>query len=116
MIRVSREQLAERWALTYSQDGYQVRSEQVAGYDRPQPTAGIRPDLEAVKGNERVLVKIIESPETLDDDALRRALEVLEEARASGAKLHLIVAAECAKNIKERLDEWQIHADLVHVT
>jgi hypothetical protein len=53
MMRVSREQLAERWALTYSQDGYDVRAEHVPGRRYPRPTAGVVPDLEALKGDER---------------------------------------------------------------
>jgi hypothetical protein len=116
MIRISREQLAERWALTYSQDGYDVRAEHVPGHRYPQPTSGVVPDLEAIKGQERVLVHIIDSPEALDDSDRRADLEALNKARGQDTRLHIVVAAECAHGIKERLDEWRVHPDLVHVT
>jgi len=116
MIRISRSELAERWALTYSQDGYDVRAEHVPGRRFPHPTDGVVPDLEALKGDHRVLVYIIESPETLDDQRSRDALTKLNKARDNGAKLHVIVAAECAHNIKEVLDGWHVHPDAVHVT
>ena len=116
MIRVSREQLAERWALTYSQDGYDVRAEHVPGRRYPQPTSGVVPDLEAIKGQERVLVHIIDSPEALDDSRRRTDLEVLNKARGHHTQLHILVAAACDHGIKERLDERHVHPDLVHVT
>ena len=116
MWRISRDQLAERWALTYRQDGYDVRAEHVPGHRYPKPSAGVSPDLEAIKGNERVLVHIIDSCESLEDSDTRTNLQALNKARREGARLHIVVAAECAHGIKERLDEWQVEADLVHVT
>jgi hypothetical protein len=116
MIRVSREQLAERWALTYSQDGYDVRAEHVPGRRYPQPTSGVVPDLEALKGRERVLVYIIDSPESLNNPERQSELEALNKARGGDTRLHILVAAECAHEIKECLDAWHVHADLVHVT
>jgi hypothetical protein len=116
MIRVSREQLAERWALTYSQDGYDVRAEHVPGHRYPQPTSGVVPDLEALKGRERVLVHIIDSPESLEDSDRRTDLEKLNKACGGDTRLHIVVAAECARGIKERLEAWHVHPTLVHVT
>ncbi len=116
MIRVSREQLAERWALTYAQDGYQVRATGVSGLEAARPLEGVTPDIEADKDREQILIRIIASPESLEDAGLRRELEALQRARTSRRKLHLIVAAECAHDIKERLDAWHIHADQVHIT
>lgn len=116
MIRISRAELAERWALTYSQDGYDVRAEHVPGHRFPEPTDGVVPDLEALKGDQRVLVHIIDSPEALDDAGRRSALEKLAKARERGAQLHVVVAAEAAHGIQERLAGWHVHPDLVHVT
>ena len=109
MLRISRGQLAERWAFTYRQDGYDV-AEHEPGERQPGP------HLEATKGNERVLIYIIDSPEALEDADTRDELQALDKTRTNGAKLHVVVAAECAHCIKERLDEWQVEADLVHVT
>jgi hypothetical protein len=109
MLRISREQLAERWALTYRQDGYDV-AENTTGEGQP------RPHLEATKGNERVQIYIIDSPEALEDADTREELQTLNKARSNGTQLHIVVAAECAHAIKERLDQWQVEADLVHVT
>lgn len=116
MIRVSREQLAERWALTYAQDGYQVRATGVPGLEPASPVAGFTPDIEASKEGERVIVRIVATPDALQSESLQRDLSALEESRAADQKLHLIVAAECAHDIKERLDAWHVHADQVHVT
>ncbi len=58
-----------------------MRAERVPGRRFPRPTGGVVPDLEAVKGIERVLVYIIDSPEALDDMKRRTALEALEKAR-----------------------------------
>jgi hypothetical protein len=116
MMRVSREQLAERWALTYSQDGYDVRAEHVPGRRYPRPTAGVVPDLEALKGDERVLIHIIDSPESLEDSDRRMGLKKLDEARGRDTRLHVVVAAECARGIQERFAAWHVHPDLVHVT
>ena len=116
MIRISRQQLAERWALTYSQNGYEVRAEHVPCRRFPHTVAGIVPDLEATKGDETILVHIIDSPESLGEAETRKELTALNDARGDGTRLHVIVAAECAHAIKERLDEWHVHADLVHVT
>lgn len=116
MIRVSREQLAERWALTYAQDGYQVRAAGVPGLEAAPNIAGFRPDIEAIKGSEQVVIRILASPEDFDGQTLQRELAAMEESRTAGQKLHLIVAAECAFDIKERLDAWHVHADQVHVT
>ncbi len=115
MLRISKGQLAERWAFTYRQDGYDV-AEHVAGQRRPESKLGVSPDLEAIKGDERVLIHIIDSPESLEDADTRTELQALSKARVDGARLHIVVAAECAHAIKERLDEWQVEADLVHVT
>ncbi len=114
MIRVSREQLAERWALTYAQDGYRVRATGVPGLEAARPVAGFSPDIEATKDGEQVVVWIVASPEAFE--GLKRELAALEEARTEEQKLHLIVAAECAHDIKKRLDAWQVHADQVHIT
>ena len=116
MIRVSRAELAERWALTYTQDGYDVRAEHVPGRRFPRPTGGVVPDLEALKGNERVLVYIIDSAEALDDLKRRTTLETLNKARGRSAQLHVVVAAECAHGIHDRLAGWHIHPDVVHIT
>ena len=111
MLRISRDQLAERWALTYRQDGYKVSEH--AGERQPDALA---PDLEATKGSERVFIHIIDSPEALEDVDTRSELQALSKAHRGDAKLHVVVAAECAHAIKERLDEWQVEADLIHVT
>jgi hypothetical protein len=116
MIRVSREQLAERWALTYAQDGYRVRAAGVPGLEAAPAIAGVTPDIEASKDGDQVIVRIVATPEGLAGDTLKRDLAALEAARASGQKLHLIVAAECAHDIKERLEGWHVHVDQVHVT
>ncbi len=116
MIRVSREQLAERWALTYAQDGYRVRATGVPGLEAARAVAGFNPDIEATKDGEQVVVRIVASPEAFEGETLKRELAALEEARTEGQKLHLIVAAECAHDIKERLDAWHVHADQVHIT
>jgi hypothetical protein len=116
MIRISKQQLAERWALTYSQDGFDVRAASVPGRTPPQRISGILPDLEAIRGNERVLVHIIASPESLDDGETRAELQTLAQARAQGAQLHVVVAAECAYQIKQLFDEWHVHADTIHIT
>lgn len=116
MIRVSREQLAERWALTYAQDGYRVRATGVPGLEPADPVDGFTPDIEASKNDEQVLVRIISSPEAFEGTNLKRELAALQESRSHGHKLHLIVAAECAHDIKERLDSWHVHADQVHIT
>jgi hypothetical protein len=116
MIRVSREQLAERWALTYAQDGYQVRATGVPGLDAAPSVGEFSPDIEATKEAEKVVVRIVASPESFEGETLKRELESLEKSRTAGQKLHLIVAAECAHDIKERLDAWHVHADQVHIT
>ena len=116
MIRVSREQLAERWALTYAQDGYRVRAAGVPGLEAAPAIAGYTPDIEATKDAERVVVRIVASPEAFEEETLKRELTALDESRTAGQKLHLIVAAECAHDIKERLDAWHVHADQVHIT
>lgn len=116
MIRVSREQLAERWALTYAQDGYRVRAAGVPGLEPAESVAGFMPDIEASKDDECIVVRIINSSEAMEGETLKSELAALEESRTAGQKLHLIVAAECAHDIKERLDAWHVHADQVHVT
>lgn len=116
MIRISREQLAERWALTYAQDGYQVRATGVPGLEPAPSQGGFTPDIEASKGNERVVVRIVASQDALDNESLPRELAAVQKLRTAGQKLHLIVAAECAHDIKERLDAWHVEADQVHVT
>lgn len=116
MLRVSKEELAERWAMTYRLDGYQVRADRLPGHDHPHTTSGVKPDLEAEKGDEQVLVYIIDSPEALEDLSTRTDLQALTKVHADGARLHVIVAAECAHVMKERLEEWGVEADLVHVT
>lgn len=116
MIRVSKRQLAERWALTYAQDGYDVRATDVPGRQAPDQVSGFRPDLEATRGHERVLVHIIASPESLVDEETPAELRALAKARRDGAHLHVIVAAECAHEIKERLQQWHVQADAVHIT
>lgn len=116
MIRISREQLAERWALTYAQDGYSVRARGVPGLEAAEPHAGVTPDIEATNGNEEVVVCIIASPESLEDGSVERDLTALQAAREQGRKLHLIVAAECAHDIKERLEAWHVATDQIHVT
>lgn len=116
MIRVSREQLAERWALTYAQDGYRVRAAGVPGLEAAPAISGVTPDIEAQKDQEQVVVRIIASPEALEGETLQRELAALTAARSESQKLHLVVAAECAHDIKERLDAWHVHADQVHVT
>ena len=116
MIRVSREQLAERWALTYAQDGYRVRATGVPGLEVAPSIAGFVPDIEATKDAEQIVVRIVASPEDFNGETLKRELGALGGSRRVGQKLHLVVAAECAHDIKERLDAWHVHADQVHVT
>jgi hypothetical protein len=116
MIRISHDELIERWAMTYIEDGYHVRVDHVAGLAPPSAIDGVRPDIEANKDLDRVLVRIIESADVLDAPKTRRELEVLDAARADGAKLHLIVAAECLSGFKNKMDGWHIHPDTVHVT
>lgn len=116
MLRISHCELMERWALTYREDGYEVRAEEVSGLPVPEPINGVVPDLEATKDGQRVLVKIIEAVECLDDPSLREALLILDEQRSENCVLHVVVAAECASGIKEKFDEWGVHADTVHVT
>jgi hypothetical protein len=116
MLRVSRGQLTAHWAFTYCEDGYEVRASDVAGYGRPAAVGGVVPDLEAIKGCERVLVYIVDSADTLDDPQTPEDLAALDAARGDHTHLHVIVAAECASGIKDRLTAWHVVPDVVHVT
>jgi hypothetical protein len=116
MIRVSRDELRERWAMTYREDGYQVRAANVIGLALPRRINAATPDIEAQKHRDRVLVRIIESQEALDAVDTRRDLQALGAARGDGTSLHVIVAAECLSGFKEKMDDWDVHPDQVHVT
>ncbi len=116
MERISHSELVERWALTYGEDGYQVRAEDVPGLTAPSKINHVQPDIEATKDQDRILVCIIDSQECLDAEKTRHDLAALDAARGGGTSLHLVVAAECASGLKERIDNWHVHADAVHVT
>ncbi len=116
MIRISHEELRARWALTYREDGYQVRAANVIGLALPRPIDAVTPDIEAQKDRDRVLVRIIESQEALDAVDTRRNLQALGAARGDGTSLHIIVAAECLSGFKDKMDDWDVHPDQVHVT
>lgn len=113
MLRISRAGLAEHWALTYAEDGYNVRARDVTGL--PSGTQA-NADLEARKGSHRVLVHIIESAEELSAPHTRRTLRALCQLRDPRTTLHVVVAAECLGGLKQQLDDWDVHPDQVHVT
>lgn len=117
MLRVSHQELVERWAQTYRDDGYTVRAVGVAGFEEPDQVNGVRPDMEAARnGKKRVYVLIIDTPEELMDDCVRKTMQCLAKARGKAHALHLIVAAECMLQLSGVLGEWKVEPDLVHVT
>jgi hypothetical protein len=116
MIRISRHELVNRWAMTYGEDGYEVRALDVAGLVPPGPVGPVMPDIEATKPGGRVLVQIIDSLEALDAPRTRYQLRALDAARSSDTRLHLVVAAECMEGLKDRMQRWNVRADVVHVT
>lgn len=113
MLRISRAGLAERWAVTYAEEGYEVRARDVPGLAEISEASA---DLEAYKAGERVLVHIIDSAEELHAPHTRRDLEVLAQLRNPNNLLHVVVAAECTRGLKDLLDQWNVHADQIHVT
>lgn len=116
MLRVSHEELVERWAQTYVDDGLDVRARGVAGRTAPEPTNGAQPDIEATADDRCIFAQIIDSPEGLTDPEVRRTAQRLSEARDDAHVLHLIVAAECMLDLGTKLAEWGVEPDLVHVT
>jgi hypothetical protein len=116
MIRISRKEIIERWAITYSEDGYYVRADRIEGLPHPMPVNQVVPAIEATKEGGRVLVWVIESQATLEDPHTQLELQALNAARNDATALHVVVAAECATGLKEKMDGWGIHPDTVHVT
>ena len=78
MLRISRNEIVERWTMTYSEDGYYVRADQVEGFSCPMPVNQVVPAIEATKEDCRVLVWVIESQQTLDDPHISTRLASLE--------------------------------------
>ncbi len=116
MIRVSHQELVERWAQTYVDDGFLVRAGGVVGSTAPPEVNGARPDIEATSDGHCIFVQIIDSPEDFTDPDVRQTAQRLAEARGSAHALHLIVAAECMLELSTKLAEWSVEPDLVHVT
>jgi len=116
MDRISRNEIVERWALTYAEDGYHVCADHVEGLSDPLPVNQVVPAIEATKEHDRVLVWVIESQDMLDAPSTPLDLQALNAARNDETALHLLVAAECATGLKERMDNWGIHPDTVHIT
>lgn len=116
MDRISRNEIVERWALTYSEDGYYVRANRVQGLPYPMAVNHVVPAIEATNQNGRVLVWVIESQQTLEAPHTQLDLQALNAARNDVTALHVVVAAECATGLKEKMDDWGIHPDTVHVT
>ena len=116
MLRISRNEIVERWTMTYSEDGYYVRADRVEGFSCPMPVNQVVPAIEATKEDSRVLVWVIESQQTLDDPHTQLDLQALNAARSNATALHVVVVAECATGLNEKMDDWGIHPDAVHVT
>lgn len=115
-MRASHEELVQRWAQTYADEGFDVRAENVPGYLAPTPISGARPDIEASRDGHCIRIRIIDSPEDLTDPDVRREVQRLSEARRDGHALHLIVATECMLELSTKLAEWGVEPDTVHVT
>jgi len=116
MVRVSHQELVERWAQTYSDDGFQVRAKSVEGVNPPTEVNGAQPDITASVDNQCIFVQIIDSPHDFANPEVRRIARSLSEARGRTHALHLIVAAECMLELTPTLAEWGVEPDLVHVT
>lgn len=116
MIRVSHQELVERWTQTYQDEGFTVRAVGVTGIEPPNATNGVQPDIEAANGDEKIFVQIIDSPEELAGPNVRQTTQRLAEARGNKHALHLVVAAECMLQLNGALAEWNVEPDLVHVT
>lgn len=116
MVRVSHEELVERWAQTYSDDGFQVSAKGVEGVAPPSAVNGAQPDITATVDNQCIFVQIIDSPHDFENPEVRRTAKSLAEARGSAHALHLVVAAECMLELAPTLAEWGVEPDLVHVT
>ncbi|MDZ4780310.1 MAG: hypothetical protein SGJ19_08665 [Planctomycetia bacterium] len=116
MIRISHQELVERWAQTYVDDGFQVCAEGVVGSTAPAEINGARPDIQATSDGHSIFAQIIDSPEDFADPDVRNTTQRLAEARGNAHALHLIVAAECMLELGTKLAEWNVEPDLVHVT
>lgn len=115
MMRCSHEELVERWALTYRDDGYEVSAD-VEGLPAAHAIEGTTPDIEATRPGDRILVRIIDSPEMLEDSATEDSIHRLASACGDGCSLHLVVAAECMLHLGAKLQEWNVDPAIVHVT
>lgn len=116
MMRVSHNELVERWSQTYRDDGYDVRADGVEGLSSAPDVNGTRPDIEASNDGHCIYIQIIDSPEDFVDSSVRQTTQRLAEARGSAHALHLVVAAECMLELTTKLAEWNVEPDLVHVT
>lgn len=116
MYRASHGELVERWSLTYREDGYAVRAEDVNGLEPPDAVDEAVPDIEARKDEQRVLVRVIDSVESLQSPHWWHDLQTLSAARNDQTMLHLVVAVECMPELKRQMDGTSIKADLMHVT
>lgn len=116
MLRCSHDELVQRWAQTYVDDGFEVTASGAEEIAQAPEVNGVQPDIVATREGLTVLVRILDSPESLVDADVRRAVQKLFAVCDENQVLHLIVAAECMLDISHKLSEWNVEPHVVHVT